>query len=206
MSDIYSMSRSSIKSGIDVFVTDDIGDGKIDIVTKLLAGIPHAADKAIGSAIKRAAQSGEAYAAKAIRDEYVIRAGDFKNNTQSKRHIITENGGTTVNIDFKGFHIPLMKFDTSFSGGRVSARVKRSNGRTALDHVFYKEVGTHGHAGLFERTTSKRLPIEEKMGPSTPQMMSANDDVSQAIGDKVREVFEERLDHEVTAILNGWRK
>lgn len=207
MSEIYSMSRQSIKSGISVFLVDDVGDGSIDRAMKLLAGIPHGADKAIGSAIKRAATSGEAYAAKVIRKEYYIGAGDFKSYTKSKRKIISGNGATTVDIEFKGHHIPLMKFSTKIgSDGRVTAHVKKSSSGGILDHVFVQGVGTHGHVGIFERTTNKRLPIEEKLGPSTPQMMSYNDDVSQEIGDKVRETFEQRIDHEILAVMNGWRQ
>ncbi len=207
MSDIYSMSRSEIKNGIGIYVADGVGRESIDRATKLLAGIPHGAEKAIGSAIKRAASSGEAYAAKVIRGEYFIKAGDFKAYTKSKRKIVTRNGETSVNIEFRGYHIPLMKFDVKIGkDGLVKARVKRSSSGAILDHVFKQTVGTHGHTGLFERTTEKRFPIEEKLGPSTPQMMEYNDDVSQAIGDKVREVFDERLDHEILAIMNGWRQ
>lgn len=207
MSDIYSMSRKDIKSGIGVYLVDDVGDGSIDRAMKLLAGIPHGADKAIGSAIKRAATSGEAYAARVIREEYYISAGDFKAYTKSKRKIISHNGETTVDIEFKGYHIPLMKFSTRIgSDGRVTARVKRSSSGAVLDHVFAQSVGTHGHTGLFERVTDKRLPIEEKLGPSTPQMMDYNDDISQEIGDKVRETFDQRLEHEILAVMNGWRQ
>ena len=69
--DIYSMQRSAIKNGISTFLVNDVGGDNIDWVSKMLAGIPHAADKAIGSAIKRAARSGEAYAARAVRNEYL---------------------------------------------------------------------------------------------------------------------------------------
>lgn len=207
MSDVYSMPRTDIKSNMGVYLVDDIGDGSIDRVIKILAGFPHAADKAIGSAIKRAATSGEAYAARAVRKEYFINASDFKAYTKSKRHIITQNGSTTVDIEFKGYHIPLVKFDTKVTGdGIVSTRVKRSSTKTTLDNVFKQTVGSHGHIGVFERLSGKRLPIEEKLGPSAPQMMSSNDDVEQAVGDKVREVFEQRIEHEVVAILNGWRQ
>lgn len=207
MSDVYSMSRNAIKNSIGVYIADDIGEGSIDRVTAMLAGIPHAAEKAIGSAIKRAASSGEAFAAKAVRDEYIINAGDFKQYTKSKRRIITDSTGTTVDIEFRGYHIPLLKFDTNVGkDGRVVTRVKRSSGRTVLDHVFSQTVGTHGHIGVFERATEKRLPIHEKLGPSTPQMMESNEDVSQAIGDKVRETFEVRIEHEMLAIMNGWRQ
>lgn len=207
MSDIYSMQRSDIKNGISTYLVDDIGGTNIDNAVKLLAGIPHAADKAIGSAIKRAAQTGEAYAARAVRDEYIISAGDFKAYTKSKRHIYTSFGSSSVDIEFKGKHIPLLHFDTRVnSSGRVTTRVKRTSSRVTLDHVFSQTVGNHGHTGIFERKTSKRLPIEEKLGPSTPQMMDSNDEVSQAIGDKVRETFDKRLEHEVIAILNGYRR
>lgn len=207
MSDVYSMRRTDIKSGIGVYLVDDVGDGSIDRVAKLLAGIPHGADKAIGSAIKRAATSGEAYAARVIRKEYVISAADFKRYTKSKRHVVTADGSTTVNIEFKGNHIPLLKFDTKIgSDGRVVTRVKRSSVKTVFDHVFQKTVGTHGHAGIFERVSDKRLPIEEKLGPSTPQMMSYNDDIAQEIGDKVRETFDQRIEHEMLAVMNGWRR
>lgn len=207
MNDIYSMSRSDIKNGIGVYLINDVGDGTIDRVTKLLAGIPHGADKAIGSAIKRAATSGRAYAAKAICKEYYISAADFKQFTKSKSHIITQDGSTTVDIEFRGYHIPLIRFDTRIDDdGRVTTRVKRSSGKTVLDHVFQQTVGTHGHVGIFERITNAHLPIEEKLGPSTPQMMDYNDDISQAIGDKVRETFDVRLEHEMNAVLNGWRQ
>lgn len=207
MSDVYSMGRSDIKSGVNIFLVSDIGDSSIDRATKMLAGIKHGADKAIGSAIKRAATTGEAYAAKLIRSEYYINAGDFKNYTKSKRHIITQDGSTTVDIDFKGYHIPLLKFNTKVGkDGRVVTRVKRSSSATVLDHVFSQAVGTHGHTGVFERLTDKRLPIEEKLGPSTPQMMRYNDDISQEIGDKVIEAFDDRLEHEILAVMNGWRQ
>ena len=205
--DIYSMQRSAIKSSISTFLVDDIGGDNIDHVSKMLAGIPHAADKAIGSAIKRAAQSGEAHAARAVRDEYFVKASDFKAYTKSKRHVSISPGASEIDIEFRGFHIPLLRFDTKVdSSGRVVTRVKRTSSKVVLDHVFPQTVGTHGHIGVFERTTSKRLPIEEKLGPSTPQMMDVNDEVAGSIADKVRETFDKRIEHEVTAILNGYRR
>lgn len=207
MSDVYSMPRSDMKSAVGVFLTDDIGgdSGSLDRATKILAGFPHGAEKAIGSAIKRAATSGEAYAARAVGKHYYIKSGDFKQYTSSKRHIYTSGGETTVEIEFRGRHIPLLKFNTKIGGdGRVSAKVKRSSSGDILSHVFRQRVGNQ-HIGLFERVGESRLPIEEKYGPSTPQMMSANDDLSQEIGDKVRETFDNRIEHEILAVLNGWR-
>lgn len=207
MSDVYSMTRTDMKSAVGVFVTDDVGEssGKLDRAIKLLAGFPHAANKAIGSAIKRAATSGQAYAARAVGKHYFVKAGDFKHYTKSKRKIHTSGGETVVDIEFRGNHIPLLKFKTSVgSNGLVRAQVKRSSSSEILSHVFRQQVGNQ-HTGLFEREGKDRLPIEEKFGPSTPQMMSANDDVSQEIGDKVRETFDNRIEHEIMAVMNGWR-
>lgn len=183
---------------------DDIGDGSIDRAKKLLAGIPHGADKAIGSALKRAAQQGMTYASREIRREYVINAGIFKRYTETKRHYNSGAGGTTVDLEFRGHHIPLIRFDTTVNNeGRVRTRVKKSSPRTVLDHVFSASVG--GHTGVFERETDARFPLNEKFGPSVPQMLSANDDLQQELGDKIREAFEKRIDHEILAVMNGWR-
>ena len=44
----------------DVYLVDAVNENNsIERAQKLLAGFPHGADKAIGSAIKRAAQTGE---------------------------------------------------------------------------------------------------------------------------------------------------
>ncbi len=206
--EIYSMQRSSMKAAVGIFITDDVGgsSNKISRAYALLAGIPHAADKAIGSAIKRAATSGESFAAQAIGKYYYVKAGDFKHYTKSKRRIITSAGETNVDIEFRGRHIPLLKFQSRIGNdGLVHAKVKRSTSGSALKNVFRQKVG-NSHYGLFERVGESRYPIEEKFGPSTPQMMSANDDVAQEIGDKVRDTFDNRIEHEILALMNGWRK
>ena len=189
---------------IDVYVVNNASEGSIDRAVKLLAGIKGGAGKAIGSAIRRTITSTEAFAAKEIRKEYLVSAGDFKRYTHSEKKITSGTDGTTMGITFSGYHIPLIHFASSItSKGRVSVRVKRSSGRQVLDHVFY--TGAVSHPGLYERTTPSRLPIEGKMGPSTPQMMSANEEVKEEIGKHIQETFEKRLDHEILAIMNGWR-
>lgn len=209
MSDVYSMSRSDKYAAFDLFVTDDVGSSDVFKRAEMLLNnteVPHAAEKAIGSAIKRAAISGEAYAARAVGKFYYIKAGDFKKYTKSKRHINKTADGVEIDIDFRGYHIPLIRFGARLTAsGHYRVKVKKGSTGEMLKHVFRAEVGTHGHIGLYERLTSKRFPIEEKLGPSAPQMMDTNDDVAQAIGDKVRDTFEQRLDHEILAVLNGWR-
>ena len=64
------------------------------------------------------------------------------------------------------------------------------------------------HTGIFERTGAKtssgKDQIEELFGPSVPQMLGQQE-VAQKLSEEAMEKFEERLDHEINAILNGWR-
>lgn len=182
-------------------------EGNLDRVTKLLAGFPHGADKAIGSALKRAASSGETVAAKALTKEYYLKQGDFKKYTLTKRGKTATStaAGTLVEINYYGIHIPLIRFDTHIGkDGHIVTRVKRSSARKTINNAFKAQFGSH--VGIYERVGEKRFPIRELPGPSTPQMMENNENVTDEMEERIRETFEKRLDHETTAILNGWRK
>ena len=193
--------------GIGLVVSDDVGgDGGIERAVKALAGIKNGASKAIGSALKRATSSGAMLAQKEIRQSYVLSAATFKAYTKARRHYVTDAAGTTVSIEFAGIHIPLAKFGARVSrDGRVSARVKRENAQKTLEHAFSRTVGKYGHVGIFERVGEERMPIRELYGPSVPKMLSYNEELSQEVGDRIREKFDQRIDHEILALLNGWR-
>ena len=195
---------STRRGGLGVYA-ESVGEGTIERAAKLLAGIDGGVQKAINSAMKRAVKTGETYASKVIRKEYTIGAADFTKYTRSKSAVAVEGNTTAAVIQYKGFHIPLLRFDHSIGkDGLMSVRVEKSSARTVLKRAFAAEMKS-GHIGLFfERETDDRLPIRQFFGPSTPQMMDANEEVSKEIGEKVQETFDKRLDHEVTRILNGW--
>ena len=64
-----------------------------------------------------------------------------------------------------------------------------------------------GHTGIFRRTGGATSTggdeLKEIMGSSVPQMIG-NEEVLQKISKEAAEKFEERLEHEVLRILNGW--
>lgn len=169
-----------------------------------LAGIPGGVQKAAASAMNRAAVSGRANAAREVGRNYTIKASDFKRYTQSSQHIQKSGNEVSVGINFRGTHVPLIRFNTKITGtGLYKAQVRRDSAGDVLQHVFRAE--TKGYMGLFERTGPERLPIKQLMGPSVPQMMGANPKLANEISDNVRKTFEKRMEHEVVAILNGWR-
>ncbi|MGN0787122.1 MAG: hypothetical protein ACI4OB_06995 [Christensenellales bacterium] len=201
--DIYSLTREEQRM---TGITFDTGTySSIEQARIMLGSIPKAANKAIGSALVRTVTSTKAFAAKAVRSEYFIKSSDFKKHTFSETKFQKDQGNTRIDLIFRGTHIPLMEFNTKVGrDGRVYTRVKRSNPQSVLEHAFKQHIGSH--IGIFERETSKKLPIHEMLGPSVPQMLSANESLQYEITDHAHATFDERLRHEITAILNGWRK
>lgn len=108
-----------------------------------------------------------------------------------------------INFGYRGSVIPLRVFDTKVDrSGRVVTRVKKSGARQALDHAFEAKMGSH--YGIYERQGEKRFPVKELFGPATPQMMYSNENVMDSIEAKMASTYEERIEHEITRVLNGW--
>ena len=201
MSETTSSYRShKIYSGsVDVMAEEPFG--KADA---LLNGIPGGVYKAVGSALTRAADAGKTEAKRAVSQEYTIGSGDFLRYTRNINHFVRGGDGSVeVVFGFAGHNIPLLHFQMSIdSEGRPVAHVKRSNAPEVLSHAFRQQVG--GHYGIYEREGAARYPIHELYGPATTQMMYSNENVLDAIEDKMAETYEKRIDHEIMRVLNGW--
>lgn len=201
MSDIV---KSRVQHSTYAGLTVDIAEESLDRVTKLLAGISGGVYKAVGSALTRAAAAGKTAAKEPITREYSISQSEFLAQTRTINHFVRETGGgISVVFGFRGYVIPLMKFNTRVNdSGQVVTQVKRSGAAATLDRAFTAQMG--GHRGVYERVGVKRFPVEELYGPATPQMMYSNEDVMDEIEDKMAETYEKRIDHEILRILNGW--
>ena len=106
---------------------------------------------------------------------------------------------------FAGYVIPLLQFNTSVdSSGRVVTQVKRNGAAETLNHAFKAQMGPH--IGIYERTGAGRWPVKELYGPATPQMMYSNEAVMDAVEEKMADTYNRRIEHEVDALLNGWRR
>ncbi len=191
---------------------DKIYSGSVDVIAEesfgraeaLLNGIPGGVYKAVGSALTRAASVGKTEAKRAVAQEYTISPSDFLQRTQNINHFVRGgNGSVEVVFGFAGYPIPLLHFQMSIdSEGRPVAHVKRSNTPEVLRHAFRANVG--GHRGIYERMGAERFPTRQLYGPATTQMMYSNEEVLDAIEEKMAETFEKRIDHEILRVLNGW--
>ena len=203
MSEIMSSSkptRSNLYGGIVV----DIAEDSLDHVSKVLVGIPGGVQKAVGSALARAAAAGKTEAKKPVAQMYNITTSQFLQYTRNINNIQRSSGsGVSVNFGFAGYVIPLMQFSTTVSSnGLVSTQVKRGVARETLNHAFQATMG--GHTGIYERIGPDRFPVKELYGPATPQMIYTNEEVMDAVEEKMADTYEKRIDHEILRVLNGW--
>lgn len=187
-------------------VVVDVSAGSLERATNLLAGISGGAYKAVGSALKRAADSGKTVAKRAVTKKYTISQSEFLARTKNINHFVRESSGEiTVSFGYAGCVIPLTKFNTRINGnGQVVTQVKRSSAAEVLEHSFQARMGEH--RGIYERIGLSRFPVEERYGPATSQMMYSNDEVTEEISAKVSETFDKRIDQDILALLNGWRR
>ena len=186
----------------EVFVQEESGLN-LERANLLLAGIGNGSGiyHAVSAALKRAAESAKSKAGQYASAEYNITQGGFKSHVKDK--MISEGGGggvASVKLIFAGSVIPLIEFNARFSKtGGVAVSVKRGGGGV-LAHAFVANIGK---IGVYERLTTRRFPVEQKYGPSTAHMME-NETVESKMEQQVVTVFNERIEHEITRVLNGW--
>lgn len=221
------ISTSSSGTGVRVEVT-----GKsLDRAERLLAGLPGGIDKAVRSAMSRATSSLRTGAVKEIRKVYALSASSIRSEQNIKTRYTYSNGAISSQVTFSGVKIPLYRYDgtspkmpTVNKNKRVFAIINghsvpvhpgvaaRGHQRTDtspenFENAFIAKMRS-GHIGIFERTGDKMASggdaIHELMGQSVPQMVG-NDQIREELTRSAWEKFEERLDHEVDALLNGWR-
>lgn len=217
----------SMTGGIAV---QTFGGEALDHATKVLAGISGGIEKAVKSALPRAASSLRGESVRAIRTKYDISAA----NIRSKQNIsirYSYGSESTAYIRFSGKKIPLYRYNGTspknptvnehktvminidgtlkpvHPGAAASAHQLNGTSPTKFENAFVAKMPNSGHIGIFERTggvsSNGRDQIRELQGSSVPQMLG-NETVQNQLADKASQKFEERMEHEILRILNGW--
>jgi len=184
---------------------DEANQGTIQRLNKILAGIPGGAYKAAYNAMKRAGDTAKTKAGQFAAAEYTISKSTFMSNVTEKTQISGGNsmgGVASLSISFAGNVLPLLSFNTRYSrDGAITTQVKRNGGAATLQHAFAAKV--YGPIAVFERVGAPRFPVEQKFGPSTGHMMQ-NEKVVEQMDKTIQETFEQRAEHEILRLLNGW--
>ncbi len=214
------------------YTTAILGEESLDRAQLLLAGIAGGFQKAVKSAMTRTVSSLKTQVGKEIREEYAVSQKNLRPE-QSMRVNWQYNGSSIeATVLFSGHKIPLYRYDGTYPkvptpdtskklpvivGGKwrivlpsiaTHAHQKKSTSPTKFEHAFVATMES-GHTGIFERTggvtSNSKDEIVEIMGKAIPEMLE-NENVKQGLSDYMVKKFDERLDHEVNAILNGWRQ
>lgn len=188
---------------------------------KVLAGIPKGAERAFSNAINRALAHTKSQAFKEVRQVYAVQQKDLDSATATRVQKAS-TGNTVGYVLFSGVKIPLYKFNVSPSEPKKSKNIKaglRKGSWTAFDHAFIAQMDS-GHIGIFERTgeqgiesrlaktkdgkgTKHTETISQIMGLSGAQMIQ-NGEVEDHLSQEAQEKFEQRVEHEINRILNGY--
>lgn len=109
-------------------------------------------------------------------------------------------------IEYAGTVIPLIKFNVApqkatYGRTSVKAAVKRDESQVELQKGFTAQM-PNGHIGVYERKGDSSYPIKQFYGPSVPRM-AENTVVIKTVEDRVNEVINKRMEHELDRILNG---
>lgn len=209
------------------------GQEAVDRAVKLLAGVEGGVQKAVRSAINKAAKRLQSSNVKAVRERYAISAANIREN-ENVQVTYSYDSGVQAFVRFNGARIPLFRFDGAsphqptkdtserapvmkgddrwrmmYPGVAAAGHVLKSTSPYTFERAFVARMGSTGHLGIFERTggmtSNDKDEIEELFGPSVPQMLG-HEDVEKKLADDAMKSFEKDLDHAVLAVLSGYMR
>ena len=194
-----------------------------------LAEFPGGVEVAMKRAMTRATAHLRTNSTREIRKKYDI----SRKNIRAEQNIKTSYryfNGIEAKISFRGNKIPLFRYGGAspsqptvnpdktvmaivngnlrpvHPGVAAAGHQLVSTSPTTFSRAFVAQMKS-GHIGIFERTGRKTptgdAEIRELMGSSVPQMVGG-EEVAESLTNQAMEKFEERLTHEVDAIVNGW--
>ena len=149
--------------------------------------------------MNRAAKAGKTQAARYASETYNISQGTFRSRCRISFNMSGGKGGVaSIEVLFAGAVIPLIEFQGTSGGPQGNVRVSPKQGGGNLRSAFINAV--YGTRGVWERVGRKRFPVEQKYGPSTGHMMQ-DEGVRDKLTDRMMEVFDSRIEHEISRIL-----
>ncbi len=184
----------------------EVSEQAIDRIHTILAGVQDADKKVLKPAMARALMAGKAESKRQAVAVYHIKPGEFNKNAYIKYKGIKHHGeGEMIGeIEFAGSPVPLSKYKinptTPVKGKTAAAAVLKKNAPVPFDrkndvHILQMESG---HIGVYKGENGR---LKELYAPSTPKMVE-NGEVRLRIEERVNEVLNQRIEHEIERLLN----
>lgn len=190
----------------------------VDEIERRLGRLADKSGRVVANAANRALLTTGAHEIrKKVVMEYNVREKDV---TATLRKIKATWSNPTAVLDYKGTHENLYHFGLKkvlsprnivrSPGGEnpdpkfVEAQIMRRGGKVALDQNPKPFVqASNGGIALFQRMTpDSRAEIRGVPAPAIPQIVK-NEDILEKARIRMREVFYDRVDHEIERVLGG---
>lgn len=164
-------------------VSVDFDRRQLAEMRRLLADIPRGVQRAMSRAIRDTTRKGRVIVVKGIGSELALKQGDIYKPGARNRPVVERldrKGPDVIGsaIAVTGRRLPLGRFQAKQHWRRsrqrrrrsyVSYRISKTAGRRKIDDAFAESMKS-GHFGVFRRRGRARLPIQELLGPSVPQV------------------------------------
>lgn len=183
-----------------------VDEAQIKRLKRDFAGMPRKGARAMSATLNKTIVGIRTDTVRVVVKEYLIRQADVRSTLSIRRASINR---LDASMRSEGATIRLIKFRTSpksVTARRpsigVKVQVKRSGGGGRIRGGFIAQMG-NASVGVFVRKGPKRLPIEQKHGPSIPSMVGG-DAVWRALEVMANQRLAKNLDHEIERLLAGY--
>ena len=172
-----------------------------------MSGLGKADEKVLKPAMQRGLTAGRTAFNKQIKSVYYVSPAVISRYSHiGYKKVEMRSDGLIGSIEYAGTVIPLIKFNVApqkatYGRTSVKAAVKRDESQVELQKGFTAQM-PNGHIGVYERKGDSNYPIKQFYGPSVPRM-AENTVVIKTVEDRVNEVINKRMEHELDRILNG---
>ena len=179
----------------------------IDRLHAILSGFGNVDKKVLKPALERGLSAGRVTFNKQIMTVYSVSSETISRYSLLKYKKVEMNNGELIgSIEYSGTPVPLIKFNVTpqeptYGKTPVLAAEKIGEGPTEFVRAFTAQM-PNGHIGVYEREGNPNYPIKQLYGSSVPRM-AENAVVIKTVEDRVNEVINKRMEHELNRLLNG---
>ena len=174
--------------------------GALERAAELLAGVPNGIQRALVSSFNRALLEGRTAGTRQAVGLYTLKSGIMRKTMAMHR---ANKNNLNAELVSRGRRLPMRYY--AHKPGRDTTGSKRQQVSVAVRKGSLKPVGQGFiyNGMVMQRVGSSRLPVTQLYSLSVPNILD-NEQVVDAIQDRMRQAVHKRLAHETERLLKGY--
>ena len=178
----------------------ETGQQAIDRAAELLEGVPNGIQRALVSSFNRALQEGRTAGTRQAVGFYTLKAGIVRGTMAMHR---ANKNNLNAELVSRGRRLPTRYY--AHKPGRDTTGAKRQQVSVAVRKGALKPIGQGFiyNGMVMQRLGTSRLPVAQLYSLSVPNILD-NEQVVDAIQDRMRQAVSKRLEHETERLLKGY--